>query len=186
MVDAVVPIIMKPACWQLKNALPRFAQPLFLQLRFGDEKFTQPNLLLRQRGFFYAFEGKEGISGDRHIVHYDDLASGGGTVKRLLSALPKKGSDAIVFCADIPYRFLAKNPEISGLPSIVIGGKPEELEELSGNIPEVITFNMEYVGCLAAMRLHERMKNPRLGVERKFIPAGDAFGLDSETDVHTP
>jgi DNA-binding LacI/PurR family transcriptional regulator len=159
---------------------------LFLQLRFGDEKFTQPNLLLRQRGFFDALEEQEGISGDCHTVHYDDLATGGGTVRELLSILEEKSSDAIVYCADIPYRFLLKQPELSKLPTVVIGGKPEELEELSGNIPEVISFNMEYVGCLAAMRLHERIMNPRLGVNRKFIPAGNVFGLDSETDVQSP
>lgn len=160
-------------------------KPLFLQLRFGDENFIQPNLLMRQRGFFDALEGQAGITADCHIVNYDDLTTGGGAVKKLLSVLQEKASDAIVYCADIPYRFLLKQPELSALPSIVIGGKPEELQALSDNMPEVISFNMEYIGCLATMRLHERMQNPRLGIIRQFIPAGDAFGLDSETDAQS-
>ena len=187
MVDAVCVDYYEAGMLAAEKCLAKGAhKPLFLQLRFGDEKFTQPNLLLRQRGFFDALEEQEGISGDCHTVHYDDLATGGGTVRELLSILEEKSSDAIVYCADIPYRFLLKQPELSKLPTVVIGGKPEELEELSGNIPEVISFNMEYVGCLAAMRLHERIMNPRLGVNRKFIPAGNVFGLDSETDVQSP
>ncbi len=71
------------------------------------------------------------------------------------------------------------------MPAVVIGGNPEELEEISDNIPEIISFNLEYVGCLAATRLHERIMNPRLGISRKFIPAGDAFWLDSETDAQS-
>lgn len=187
MVDAVCADYYEAGMLAAEKCLAKGARrPLFLQLRFGDEKFIQPNLLMRQRGFFDAIEGKEGVSGDCHIVHYDDLATGDGTVEKLLSVLQEAGSDAIVYCADIPYRFLLKQPELSGLPAVVIGGKPEELEELSGNGPEVISFNMEYVGCLAAMRLHERIRNPRLGISRKFIPAGDAFGLDSETDAQSP
>ena len=187
MVDAVCADYYEAGMLAAEKCLAKGARrPLFLQLRFADETFTQPNLLMRQRGFFDALEGKEGISGDCHTVHYDDLATGGATVRELLSVLQEKGSDAIVYCADIPYRFLLKQAAVAALPGVVIGGKPEELQEFSGNIPEVITFNMEYVGCLAAMRLHERMKNPRLGISRKFNPAGDVFGLDPETDAEFP
>ena len=186
MVDTVCVDYYEAGMLAAEKCLARGAhKPLFLQLRFSDENFTQPNLLMRQRGFFDALEGKEGISADCHIVHYDDLATGDGTVGELLSVLQEKGSDAVVYCADIPCRFLLQRPELSGLPAVVIGGKPEELEEISDNIPEIISFNLEYVGCLAAMRLHERIINPRLGISRKFIPAGDAFWLDSETDAQS-
>ena len=90
----------------------------------------------------------------------------------------------VVYCAN-PLRFFVTNDRNCPVPAVVIGGKPEELEEISDNIPEIISFNLEYVGCLAAMRLHERIINPRLGISRKFIPAGDAFWLDSETDAQS-
>lgn len=156
----------------------RLRNPLFIQLRFGGENFTQPNLLMRQRGFLDALEGKNAIEGHCRIVNHEDLAGGGASVGELFPFLLNRNIDGIVYCADMPYAVLAKYPEIAGLPSIVIGGRPEQYIEQPDNAPDMIMFDMEYVGCLAAMRLHERINNPRLGVIRKLVPAGTVFAVD--------
>ena len=91
MVDTVCVDYYEAGMLAAEKCLARGAhKPLFLQLRFSDENFTQPNLLMRQRGFFDALEGKEGISADCHIVHYDDLATGDGTVGELYPYYRKK------------------------------------------------------------------------------------------------
>ncbi len=164
----------------------RLRNPLFIQLRFGDENFTQPNLLMRQRGFFDALEKEDGIEGHCHIVCYDDLAEAGSGVRELFPILLDKKIDGIAYCADIPYLTLMKYPEIAMLPAVIIGGRGEHYSKQPDNAPDVIRFDMEHVGYLAAQRLHERINNPHLGITRNLIPAGTAFVTDAQADSSDP
>ena len=141
--------------------------PLFIQLKFDEKQFIQPNLRLRQRGFIDALE-QMNWSGDIHIINYRDLANDGDSVKKLLARVAKQHVGGVVYSADFEYVALSRHRMISALYSVVIGGR-EVLPTSPENMDQII-FDMEYIGYLAAQRLTKRMQNPCLEAVRFLIP----------------
>jgi DNA-binding transcriptional regulator YhcF (GntR family) len=148
----------------------KLKNPLFILLRFEDEDFIQPKFMARQRGFLDALEGTSTV-GHIRMVNYSDLSCNGKTVKELFACINKNHVDGIIYCVDILYSLLYMYKEIATLPAIIIGGGGATDCMGNSDLIDRIVFDIEYIGYLAAQRLHERMQNPCLGIIRYLIPS---------------
>ncbi|HPS52394.1 MAG TPA: GntR family transcriptional regulator [Phycisphaerae bacterium] len=144
----------------------KLKNPLFIQLKFDDEGFIQPNLLQRQRGFMDT-AGREGLDSCVHTIDYRDLNKCGKTVEELFALVKKRHIDGIVYSADFEYSILSQYKTVGDIYSVVIGGV--YAVPPSDKVSQVI-FDMEYIGYLAAQRISRRILNPCLEAVRILIP----------------
>lgn len=146
----------------------KYKAPLFLIARYENEDFLQPSFQNRHRGFFDSTDSS-GIEKIQHIVDYKDLFNNGKSVKELCSVIKAKNIDSIIDCSELVRPHLSGFDEISRLPAIIFGGveKNHDNEEKF----DLISFDTERIGYLAAERLHQRMQNPCLKPIRYLVPS---------------
>ena len=146
----------------------KYKKPLLVIVRYENEDFIQPSFQNRRRGFF-DFAGNNEIEEIQHIVDYKDLFNNGKSVKELCSVIKEKSIDSIIDCSDLARSHLSGFSELSSLPTIIVGG----VEKNHGNEEkfDLISFDTERVGYLAAERLHQRFQNPCLKAIRYLVPA---------------
>ncbi len=149
----------------LRRGLKR---PLFLMLQFENEDFLLSSFSKTRNAFQEKLQLCSDIIVFHHTVHYSDLAATGNTVLELFRKIEDHHVDSIVYCVNIPFVPLRRFATVRNLPSVVI----DRQMEMNENDPDVelIDFDSERIGYLAAKRLYERMRNPALEPQRILIP----------------
>jgi len=153
-----------------KIAERKCKKPLFLILRYESEDFIQPCFLARRSGFM-DFQCGNGVEKCQHIVDYKDIFNNGKSIKKLYSLIKEKKIDSIVDCSDLINSYLPDFNKICRLPTIILGGV-SEVPDKRKNI-DLLFFDIECIGYLAAERLHERIQNPCLEPIRYLVPVKD-------------
>lgn len=149
----------------LRRGLKR---PLFLMLQFEDEDFLLSSFSKTRNAFQERLLTDSEVCVFHHTVHYCDLNAPGKTVLELFRKIEDNHVDSIVYCVNIPFPKLRRFATVRNLPSVVID-RQMEMEEDDPDV-EIIDFDSERIGYLAAKRLWERMHNPSLEPQRILIP----------------
>ena len=149
----------------LHRALKR---PLFLMLQFEDEDFLLSSFSKTRNAFQEKLLLHPEVAVFHHTVHYKDLAAPGKSVLELFRKIEDNHVDSIVYCVNIPFSPLRRFATVRNLPSVVID-RQMEMEENDPDV-ELIDFDSERIGYLAAERVYERMRNPSLEPRRILIP----------------
>ena len=149
----------------LRRGLKR---PLFLMLQFEDEDFLLSSFSKTRNAFQERLLTDSEVCVFHHTVHYCDLNAPGKTVLELFRKIEDNHVDSIVYCVNIPFSKLRRFATVRNLPSVVID-RQMEMEEDDPDV-EIIDFDSERIGYLAAKRLWERMHNPSLEPQRILIP----------------
>ena len=149
----------------LRRGLKR---PLFLMLQFEDEDFLLSSFSKTRNAFQERLLTDSEVCVFHHTVHYCDLNAPGKTVLELFRKIEDNHVDSIVYCVNIPFPKLRRFATVRNLPSVVID-RQMEMEEDDPDV-EIIDFDSERIGYLAAKRLWERMRNPSLEPQRILIP----------------
>ncbi len=143
-------------------------RPLFLMLQFEDEDFLLSSFSKTRNAFQEKLLLHPEVAVFHHTVHYKDLTVPGKSVLDLFRKIEDSHVDSIVYCVNIPFSPLRRFATVRNLPSVVID-RQMEMEENDPDV-ELIDFDSERIGCLAAERVYERMRNPSLEPRRILIP----------------
>ena len=143
-------------------------RPLFLMLQFEDENFLLSSFTKTRNAFQEKLLLHPDIDVFHHTIHYNDLNAPGNSVLALIRKIEEKQVDSLVYCVNIPFQPLRRFATVRNLPSVVID-RQMEMKESEPDV-EVIDFDSERIGYLAAKRLCERMRNPSLEAQRILIP----------------
>lgn len=142
-------------------------RPLFLMLQFEDEDFLLSSFSKTRNAFQEKLLLHPEVAVFHHTVHYTDLTAPGKSVLELFRKIESNHVDSIVYCVNIPFPPLRRFATVRNLPSVVIDRQIEMEEDPT---VELIDFDSERIGYLAAERVYERMHNPSLEPRRILIP----------------
>lgn len=145
----------------------KYRRPLFLTVRYEGEDFIQPCFRNRRTGFM-DFNCGKGVEKYQYIIDYKDIFNNGKSLKGLCSLIKEKGIDSIVDCSDLTNSYLCGVNEVYKLPTIILGGVGENYNKRKN--AELLSFDFERMGYLAAQRLKERIENPCLEPVRYLLP----------------
>ena len=145
----------------------QYRRVLLLICRYEGEDFIQPSFRSTLRGFMDSTESSS-VTTFQHIVEARDVASHGTSVKSIQNLLKKEKIEVIIDCSEILTSYADILHKLPPLPAIVTTGNDNIV-----NCPQpidVLSFDDQRVGFLAAKRLVAKMENPLLEPLRFLVP----------------